>query len=88
MQSAWYWEPTTRAHWMHEFLDPSTTVTGTLNGTSFAVNGLDLGRDWALVGFGGNTYRSHHMSVGANYDLQVNERQAFHTGSFTVIWTR
>lgn len=88
MKSAWTWQPTTRVHWMHEFLDPATTVTGSFNGTSFALDGLDLGRDWALVGFGGNAYRYRNTTVGANYDLQINERQAFHTGSVNIIWTR
>ncbi|EMI16716.1 secreted protein containing Ubiquitin [Rhodopirellula maiorica SM1] len=88
MKSAWTWQPTTRVQWMHEFLDPATTVTGSLDGTSFALDGLDLGRDWALVGFGGYAYQHRNTTVGANYDLQINERQAFHTGSFNVIWTR
>ena len=88
MKSSWCWEPNARSHWMHEFLDTSTSVTGTLAGASFAARGLDLGRDWAILGIGSTAYRCRNASVCVNYDLVINDRQAFHTGSGGLAWTR
>ncbi len=84
----WRWTPNARASWMHEYLDPSTSVTGTQSGSSFATNGLDLGRDWALVGIGLQGNRNAALTLYGNYDLQVNDRSQFHTGSAGVVWTR
>ncbi|WP_372725980.1 autotransporter outer membrane beta-barrel domain-containing protein [Novipirellula sp.] len=84
----WRWTPNSRASWMHEYLDPSTSVTGTQSGSSFATNGLDLGRDWALVGIGLQGNRNAALTLYGNYDLQVNDRSQFHTGSGGVVWTR
>ncbi|WP_345320927.1 autotransporter outer membrane beta-barrel domain-containing protein [Novipirellula rosea] len=84
----WCWTPNARASWMHEYLDPSTSVTGTQGGSSFATNGLDLGRDWALVGIGLQGNRNAALTLYGNYDLQVNDRSQFHTGSGGVVWTR
>ena len=52
------WVPELRAVWMHEFLDPTTTLTAIfapVGGSSFATRGLDFGRDWAILG-GGTQY--------------------------------
>ncbi|WP_083434756.1 autotransporter outer membrane beta-barrel domain-containing protein [Rhodopirellula islandica] len=84
----WGWTPNARASWMHEFLDPSTSVTGTQSGSSFATNGLDMGRDWALLGVGMQGNRNGALSLYANYDLQANDRNRFHTGTGGIIWTR
>ncbi|WP_283434614.1 autotransporter outer membrane beta-barrel domain-containing protein [Neorhodopirellula lusitana] len=83
----WRWTPNSRASWMHEYLDPTTSVTGVQGGSSFATQGLDLGRDWALLGVGLQGDRNAALSLYANYDLQVNDRQRFHTGSGGVVWT-
>ncbi|WP_218933899.1 autotransporter outer membrane beta-barrel domain-containing protein [Rubripirellula lacrimiformis] len=84
----WRWTPNSRASWMHEYLDPATSVTGTQGGSSFATNGLDLGRDWALLGVGLQGDRNAALTLYANYDLQVNDRQRFHTGSGGLVWMR
>jgi uncharacterized protein with beta-barrel porin domain len=76
--------PEFRAAWVHEFLDTDSPIVarlGSVGGGGFVVNGLDLGRDWALVGTGLNFDFGRGWSVQANYDAQVNEHQAFHIGS-------
>lgn len=83
-----HWMPNARASWLHEFLDPATSVTGTQSGSSFATNGLDLGRDWVLTGVGMQGNLNAALSLYANYDLQANDRNRFHTGSGGVVWTR
>ncbi|WP_068136194.1 autotransporter outer membrane beta-barrel domain-containing protein [Roseimaritima ulvae] len=87
-QLGWCWTPNARASWMHEFLDPATGVTGTQSGASIATNGLDMGRDWALLGFGLQGNRNAAVTLYANYDLQFNDRQQFHTGSGGLVWNR
>ena len=87
-QSAYSWKPTLRVHWMHEFLDTTTGVSGSINGTSFALQGLDLGRDWAILGMGIMADRGSNLTTYFNYDLQVNDHSGFHTGSFGVVWRR
>ncbi len=82
------WMPNARANWMHEFLDTSSVVTGSASGSSFSVAGLDLGRDWAILGLGLSGNRNRAVTLFANYDLQFNGRQEFHTGSGGLIWMR
>ncbi|WP_442507957.1 autotransporter outer membrane beta-barrel domain-containing protein [Novipirellula sp. SH528] len=84
----WRWTPNSRVSWMHEYLDSATSVTGIQGGSSFATNGLDLGRDWALLGIGLQGNRNAALTLYGNYDLQVNDRNQFHTGSGGVVWTR
>lgn len=83
--------PQARAAWLHEFLDTNTLVTngfGAVGGSSFDVRGLDLGRDWALVGAGLGWQLTSQLTLTGNYDAQVNDRQTFHIGSANVqyIW--
>lgn len=78
--------PTVRAQWMHEFLETSTVVNGSVGGAAFSTTGLSLGRDWAVLGAGLNYNRGGRASLFANYDLQVNDRQAFHAGSGGLRW--
>lgn len=82
------WAPSMRAHWMHEYLDTSTSVAGSQAGAAFVVDGLDLGRDWAIVGMGIGGSRSSAFSLYANYDLQINDRQQWHTCSGGVVCRR
>lgn len=79
--------PEFRAVWVHEFLDVNSPVVATfapVGGTSFIAEGLNMGRDWALVGTGLNCYLGRGWSAQANYDAQVNDRAAFHVGSGSV----
>ncbi len=54
--------PEVHALWMHEYLNSDTVVTASFAGATtpgaFAVNGLDLGRDWAMV------RRQYHLGTG------------------------
>jgi outer membrane autotransporter protein len=76
--------PQVRAAWVHELLSTSSIVNahfGAVGGGAFAVQGLSLGRDWALVGGGLNWQLSGGWSLWGNYDAMVNARQVFHVGS-------
>jgi outer membrane autotransporter protein len=76
--------PELRAAWMHEFLAPSSTLNAVfapVGGGSFAAQGLNFGRDWALLGGGTQYVMNQNVSLFANYDLQVNVRQAWNAGS-------
>jgi len=78
------WVPELRAVWMHEFLDPTTTLTAIfapVGGSSFATRGLDFGRDWAILGGGTQYVMSQNVSLFANYDLLVNGQQVWNAGS-------
>ncbi|WP_437221958.1 autotransporter domain-containing protein [Planctomicrobium sp. SH661] len=78
------WTPTTRAMWLHEFLDPETSLNTTFTGVggpSFATQGLNFGRDWAVLGGGLSWQATSQFSVFANYDIQMNDYQVFNVGS-------
>lgn len=82
--------PEFRAVWVHEFLDTNSPVVATMpiGGSAFVAKGLDMGRDWALVGTGLNCNLGRGWYAQANYDAQVNRYQAFHvgSGSLTKTW--
>lgn len=76
--------PEIRAAWMHEFLEPSSTLNATfapIGGGSFAARGLNFGRDWALLGAGAQFALRENVSLFANYDLLFNSRQTWNAGS-------
>lgn len=79
-----------RAMWLHEFL-PTTSVVDAFfaptNGGSYAVQGLGLGRDWAILGCGLQRDLPGGWSLYTNYDAQVNHRQVFHIGSMGLQFT-
>ncbi len=78
------WMPELRALWLHEFLDTDVAVNSSfapISGGSFAVEGLNLGRDWAIVGGGLRCDLASGWSLYGNYDAQVNNRHVFHVGS-------
>jgi uncharacterized protein with beta-barrel porin domain len=73
--------------WVHEVLDTNSPIVARfapIGGAAFIAEGLDMGRDWALVGTGLNCNLGRGWSAQANYDAQVNENQAFHVGSGSV----
>ncbi|MCE9556011.1 MAG: autotransporter domain-containing protein [Planctomycetes bacterium] len=77
-------KPEMRAFWLHEFLEPETTVDSSfsaIGGPSFATQGLNFGRDWAVIGIGSRLELSSQLSLFANYDLMVNSRQTSNYGS-------
>ena len=78
--------PEVHALWMHEYLDSNTIVNGhftpTPEGSSgFTVQGLDFGRDWAMVGTSFTWEMADGWSMFVNYDLQTNTQQTAHVGS-------
>jgi outer membrane autotransporter protein len=83
--------PQLRAAWLHEFLDTKQVSSARFGafggGTTFAVQGLDLGRDWAMLGGGLAWEISDRLQVAGNYDLQTNDHQTLHIGSGTLTYT-
>jgi outer membrane autotransporter protein len=76
--------PQVRAAWLHEFLETDVTANNRFAGvvgSNFAVQGLDLGRDWALLGAGLGWRPTERLALTVNYDTQLNARQVFHVGS-------
>jgi outer membrane autotransporter protein len=76
--------PEVRALWLHEFLDTDVAVNSffaPIGGGSFAIQGLDLGRDWAILGGGVRYELDSGWQMYFNYDAQVNTQQVFHVGS-------
>ena len=87
----WAITPEIRGSWMHEFLDTTSVVNAQfagVGGAGFTANGLDLGRDWAIVGGGFAARPSDRWDLRADYNTQFNDRQVFHVGSGTLsyIW--
>ncbi|TWU22052.1 Extracellular serine protease precursor [Novipirellula galeiformis] len=87
----WAITPEIRGSWMHEFLDTTSVVNAQfagVGGAGFTANGLDLGRDWAIVGGGFAARPSDRWELRADYNTQFNDRQVFHVGSGTLsyIW--
>jgi len=76
--------PELRALWLHEYLDSQASVNSVfapVGGGSFAVQGVNLGRDWAILGGGLRWQLAGGWNIYGNYDTQVNTRQVFHVGS-------
>ncbi len=55
-----------------------------VGGSGFTANGLNLGRDWAVLGTGLNFSNNNRVAFGINYDTQFNDRQVLHIGSGVV----
>lgn len=87
----WRVTPEIRGSWLHEFLDTNSIVNAQFSGVGvagFQANGLDLGRDWAVLGGGAEIRLSRSLSVNVNYDSQFNEHQVIHLGAGTLsyVW--
>ena len=86
-RNGWIVTPEVRGLWMHEFLDTTSIVNAQfagVGGAGFTANGLDLGRDWAILGTGLAARPSDRWELRADYNSQFNDRQALHIGSGTV----
>ncbi len=81
--------PEFRSAWIHEFLDTHQTYTAAFSqlGGGYTARGVGLGRDWANLGAGVNLMARPGSRLFAGYDLQFNERQAFHVGNGGVEFT-
>lgn len=77
-----------RALWLHEMLDTSRVTSqrfGSLGSGTFTTFGNGFGRDWAVLGIGPTWNPTDLLTLYANYDVQFNERQVFHTASGGVV---
>jgi outer membrane autotransporter protein len=84
LKNGWFVAPEVRAGWVHEFLNPVTTVNSTfapIGGPTFPTRGLNLGRDSMITGGGMQLWLTHRLSLYAQYDLNFNTYQAWHAGS-------
>lgn len=81
-------QPTAHAHWVHEYLDSATTITGIAGGNQFAITGLDAGNDWAFMGVGLNANRGDAVTIQAGYDAQFATYVQLHTASVAIVLTR
>lgn len=76
--------PELQASWLHEYIDASTALNarfGAVGGNGFITNGLNVGRDWALLGAGLTFVVTDNARLTANYYAQTNDRQTYHVGS-------
>jgi autotransporter-associated beta strand protein len=78
--------PEVHALWLHEFLDSNTIVRATFSpvptgSSGFTAQGLDLGRDWALVGANLTWEMLGGWSMFVNGDIQTNAQTTFYVGS-------
>ncbi|TWU40714.1 Extracellular serine protease precursor [Novipirellula artificiosorum] len=75
-----------RLGWMHEYTDTHENFVAafeepTIDSTSMTVRGLDLGRDWAVVGVNLQWSFLQHATALFGYQGQVNDIQSLHTGA-------
>jgi outer membrane autotransporter protein len=79
------------ASWRHEFLNDNRVIDASFTGqtgSAFAISGVNVDRDAAIIGTGLNYAMSDHFSVYANYDLLFSQDYTAHTGlgGFQYIW--
>ena len=81
-----------RSLWMHELLDPTVTTFDAefdgIDGPNFAIDGVDLGRDWAILGTSVSWCLRQQCRLFASYDIMVNNQQTFHlaSGGLEILW--
>jgi len=79
--------PQLRAAWMHEYGDAVYSSQNALIGAGaagsggFTVTGARAGRNFLVVGTGLNIALTSAASLTVAYDAQLNDNQAYHTGS-------
>ncbi|MBM4088959.1 MAG: autotransporter outer membrane beta-barrel domain-containing protein [Planctomycetes bacterium] len=79
--------PELRAHWMHEYLDCKTSVAMTAVAAAPSIStGVNMGRDWAVLGAGLNLELGCDVCLFAAYDLQLNERATYHVACCGMQW--
>jgi outer membrane autotransporter protein len=73
-----------RAAWRHEFLDENRVIDASFAGQSggaFAIAGINVDRDSAILGTGLTCCLRQNLSVYANYDVVTSENYTAHAGS-------
>lgn len=79
------------AMWRHEFLNDLRVLDASFvgqTGTAFAVDGVNVDRDAAIIGTGLNYALSSRCSLYANYDLLFSRNYAVNAGlgGFQYVW--
>ena len=77
--------------WQHEFLDSAHHAKSTLaadNTNTFALRGLDFGRDWINLSAGISFARGNNFVLRFDYGTQFNSHLVSHTGtaSLSKLW--
>ena len=80
-----------RAAWRHEFLDDNRILDATFagqTGTAYAIQGINVDRDAAILGTGLTYDMTKSLKFGLNYDLLFSSNYTAHAGSgnFTCAW--
>ncbi|HBJ34950.1 MAG TPA: hypothetical protein DDZ51_09355, partial [Planctomycetaceae bacterium] len=72
-----------RLGWMHEYLDTNERFEARFidETRSFEVQGVDLGRDWAVIGGNLQWAMFNYATAIFAYQGQVNSTQSLHTGA-------
>ena len=72
-----------RFGWMHEYLDTEQVFVSSFRDEieTVSVSGMDLGRDWAVMGLNLEWSVLPNLTTVLGYQNQFNERQSLHTGS-------
>jgi len=73
-----------RAAWRHEFLDESRLLDAsfaTVSDSSFAISGVNVDRDAAILGTGLTYCIRSGFSIFASYDVVVSQNYTAHAGA-------
>ena len=73
-----------RAAWRHEFLDENRIIDASFagqTGANFAIAGINVDRDNAILGTGVTCRLRSNLSVSANYDVVTSSNYTAHAGS-------
>ena len=76
-----------RAAWRHEFLDDNRILDATFagqTGTAYAIQGINVDRDAAILGTGLTYDMTKSLKFGLNYDLLFSANYTAHAGSGNV----
>ena len=76
-----------RAAWRHEFLDDNRVLDATFagqTGTAYAIQGINVDRDAAILGTGLTYDYTKSLKFGLNYDLLFSANYTAHAGSGNV----
>ncbi len=83
--------PEVRARWMHEFMDDTPSAEPRFveaSGAPFTVQGVELGRDFLVLGAGFSAELTPTISAFVNYDAQMSMNEQAHggNGGLEFIW--
>ncbi|MGC3968861.1 MAG: autotransporter outer membrane beta-barrel domain-containing protein [Pirellulales bacterium] len=79
--------PEARAIWLYDYLGTTNVMTSTFTGAGgagFQTQGVDLGRNWSVLGGGVTWSCTDRLSFAVNYDAMITDNSTFHMGSGSV----